>query len=168
MVLYICSWGDYLLLAVRSHWKPEGWWAKRSRGHRALRIFCTPTHPGPNWSTDSPMTDRMLWVTARSVLAFFSWYSTDEPDFGCTQRVELMIQNHALFVTYSTIFTIHHFFRFTNSQCTIPAPYCVLWSFNNGREKSGVHYSKTAANGDSCLTFHCRVNYWLWKEAAAD
>lgn len=119
---------------MRSHWKLEGWWAKRSRGHRALRIFCTPTHPGPNCSTHSPMTDRMLWVTARSVLALFSWYSRDEADFGCAQRMELMIPNHALFVTYGTIFTVHHFFRFTNSQCAIPAAYCVLWSFNNGRK----------------------------------
>lgn len=73
---------EYLLLAVRSHWKPEGWWAKRTRGIRALRIFCSPTHPGPNWSTHSPMTDKMLWVTARSELACFIWYSRARPDLG--------------------------------------------------------------------------------------
>ena len=67
----------YLLLAVRSHWKPEGWWAKRTRGQRAFRIFCTPTQPGPNWSTHSPMTERMLWVTARSELALFNWNSRE-------------------------------------------------------------------------------------------
>lgn len=150
---------------MRSHWKLEGWWAKRSRGHRALRIFCTPTHPGPNWSTHSPMTDRMLWVTARSVLALFSWYSRDEADFGCAQRMELMIPNHALFVTYSTIFTVHHLQILSALflQHTVYSEASIM-----EENESGVHYSKTAANGDSSLTFHCRVNYWLWKEAAAD
>lgn len=96
----IWAQGGYLLLAVRSHWKPEGWCEKRTRGHRALRIFCTPTHPGPNWSTHSPMTDRMLWVTARSEVALFSWYSRDRSDCGCTQRVvSRLILNHSLFAT---------------------------------------------------------------------
>lgn len=73
----------YLLLAVRSHWKPEGWWAKRSRGHLAFRIFWMPTHPGANRSRLSPMTDSILWVTTRSDETRFSWNSIDKPDFGC-------------------------------------------------------------------------------------
>lgn len=73
----------YLLLAVRSHWKPEGWWAKRSRGHLAFRIFWIPTHPGTNRSRLSPMTDSILWVTTRSDETRFSWNSIDKPDFGC-------------------------------------------------------------------------------------
>lgn len=84
---------------MRSHWKPEGWWAKRTKGHLALRIFCTPTQPGPNWSTHSPMTDRMLWVTARSELALFIWNSRDRPDLGYKQKVlvklvSLMLKKH--------------------------------------------------------------------------
>lgn len=78
----------YLLLAVRSHWKPDGWWAKRTIGHRAWRMFWTPTHPGPNWSTHFPTTERILCVTARSDGPIFTWYSRDSPDpclkHGCT------------------------------------------------------------------------------------
>lgn len=75
-------WNMYLLLAVRSHRKPEGWWAKRSRGHRAFRIFWTPTHPGANWSRLSPITDSTLCVTTRSDETLFSWNSRDKLDFG--------------------------------------------------------------------------------------
>lgn len=102
------------------------------------------------------MTDRMLWVTARSVLALFSWYSRDEADFGCAQRMELMIPNHALFVTYSTIFTVHHLQILSALflQHTVYSEASIM-----EENESGVHYSKTAANGDSSLTFHCGVNY---------
>lgn len=85
-VLTEARWNMYLLLAVRSHWKPEGWWAKRSRGHRAFRIFWTPTHPGANLSRPSPITDSTLCVTTRSDETLFSWNSRDKLEFGCKNK----------------------------------------------------------------------------------
>lgn len=50
--------------------------------------------PGPNWSTHSPITDRILWVTAHSDADLFAWYSKDSPAFGWADGTRPFIEQH--------------------------------------------------------------------------